>query len=470
MNTFTQQSDSLATTKDLSGLNSDQIINIDDSYDQTTGTVTEFEKQKTTEGEAHFQRLGWKCLAVILVVEAIGLGVFSLPGAFATLGVIAGVFCCISLGLMAIYTAWIIGKVKVLFPAIQSYGDIGGLLMGRFGEELFGAMYVLQLILMTSSYVLTGTISFNILSDDGTCGLVFSAVSGVLLFILAIMPSFAEAAILGYIDLLSVMTAILVTVIASGVDAANKPGGLSAVDWSAWPDPDATFKDGMVAICNMLFAYCFAMYMTPFMSEMHTPTDFMKSVWTLGILEIFVYTLTGTLIYVFVGKDVQSPALLSLSGVLPKVAFGVALPVIFISGAIGNTVTARYIHFRFYKDSVTRFINTPKGWITWLLVLFGITLCAWILGESIPFFNDLLSLSSALFVSGFILYFPAVMWYMLICKGKWYARGNLLHAIACIFVFAFGILVLVGGTYSTAMDIKHHDDTGAFRVPFSCEA
>lgn len=249
------------------------------------------------------------------------------------------------------------------------------------------------------------------------------------------------------------MTAILVTVIASGVDAANKPGGLSAVDWSAWPDPDATFKDGMVAICNMLFAYCFAMYMTPFMSEMHTPTDFMKSVWTLGILEIFVYTLTGTLIYVFVGKGVQSPALLSLSGVLPKVAFGVALPVIFISGAIGNTVTARYIHFRFYKDSVTRFINTPKGWITWLLVLFGITLCAWILGESIPFFNDLLSLSSALFVSGFILYFPAVMWYMLICKGKWYARGNLLHAIACIFVFAFGILVLVGGTYSTAMDI-----------------
>lgn len=34
--------------------------------------------------------------------------------------------------------------------------------MGRFGEELFGVMYMLQLILMTSSYVLTGTISFNI--------------------------------------------------------------------------------------------------------------------------------------------------------------------------------------------------------------------------------------------------------------------------------------------------------------------
>ncbi|CAF3542426.1 unnamed protein product, partial [Fusarium graminearum] len=451
-------------------LHPDQIARIDQTYDQAPGTVTEFEKQKTAEGEAHFRRLGWKRLAVILIVEAIGLGTFSLPGAFATLGIVAGVFCCIALGFMAIYTAWIIGKIKVLYPSIQHYGDIGGLLMGRFGEELFGAMYVLQLILITSSFVLTGSIALNILADGKVCGLIFSAVSGFMLFILAVMPSFAEAAILGYIDLVCVMTAIGIAVIASGVDAANQPGGLGSSDWSAWPDPDATFKDGMVAICNIIFAYCFAMYMTPFMSEMHTPEDFMKSVWTLGSVEIFIYTLTGSLIYVFVGKDVASPALESLPGILPKVAFGVALPMIFISGAIGNTVTAKYVHLRFYKNSIVRFVNTPKGWVTWLLTLAGITIISWVLGEAIPFFNDLLSLSSALFVSGFILYFPAVMWYKLICRGKWYARENILHAVACIFTFFFGLLVLVGGTYATAMDIQHHYEIGAFRTPFSCEA
>jgi hypothetical protein len=159
-------------------------------------------------------------------------------------------------------------------------------------------------MLMTSSHVLMGTISFNILSDDGICGLVFSAVLGVLLFILAIMPLFTEAAILGYIDLLSVMTAILVTVIASSVDAPNKPGGLSAADWSAWLDPNATFKDGIVAICNMLFAYCFAIYIILFISEIYIPTDFIKSVWTFSILKIFIYTLTGILIYTFISKDI----------------------------------------------------------------------------------------------------------------------------------------------------------------------
>ncbi|RSM09535.1 hypothetical protein CDV31_007641 [Fusarium ambrosium] len=450
------------------GLDDDKIAQINDSYDQAPGTITDFEKQKIAEGEAHFHRLGWKRLTVILMVEAIGLGLFSLPGAFATLGVVAGTFCCVTLGLIAIYTGYIIGKVKVVYPSIGHYGDIGGLLMGRFGEELFGGMYVLQLILMTSSYVLTGTIALNVLSDYGTCGVVFGIVTAILLFVLAIPPSFTEAAILGYIDIVSVMSAILIAVIASGVQSSNAPGGLAAVNWSAWPAEGCTFKDAMVAICNMIFAYSFSMFMTPFQSEMHTPSDYMKSVWVLGIVEMVIYTVTGVLIYTFIGPDVQSPALLSLDGVMPKVAFGVALPVIFVSGAIGNTVTARYVHIRLYKNSIIRFINTPKGWITWIAVLAAITALSWVLGEAIPFFSDLLSLISALFVSGFILYFPPIMWYKLLLKGKWYDRENILHAICCILAFLFGLLVLVGGTYATIKDIQHHYKIGAFRTPFSC--
>ncbi|KAF4974814.1 hypothetical protein FZEAL_8338 [Fusarium zealandicum] len=449
-------------------MDSEQIAMADESYDRAIGSVTDFEKQKTAEGEAHFRRLGWKRLAVILIVEAIGLGVFSLPGAFATLGLIAGVFCCVSLGFLAIYTGYLVGQVKIVYPHISHYGDIGGLLFGRWGEEVVGVMYVLQLILMTSSYVLTGTIAFEVLTDEGTCGLVFGVVSAILLFALAIMPSFTEAAILGYVDLVSVMTAIGITIIATGIEATNSPGGVAAGTWSAWPDPEATFKDGMVAICNMMFAYSFAMFLTPFMAEMHTPEDFMKSVWTLGILEMVVYTVTGALIFVFVGVGVESPALLSMSPLLSKIAFGIALAVIFISGAIGNTVTARYVHLRLYRDSVVRFINTAKGWVTWILVLAAITIAAWIIGEAIPFFDDLLALSSALFVSGFVLYLPALMWFMLLRQGKWYIKNNLPHAILCFLTFLFGLLVLVGGTYSSIVDIQYHYDAGKVRKPFSC--
>jgi hypothetical protein len=163
--------------------------------------------------------------------------------------------------------------------------------------------------------------------------------------------------------------------------------------------------------------------------------------------------LTGALIYAFVGQDVSSPALLSAGNLMAKIAFGIALPVIFISGSINGTVVARYIHGRIYKNSVVRFINTKKGWITWLALVTFITIIAWVIAEAIPFFSDLLSICSALFISGFTFYFPAMMWFMLIKKGKWYARENLFLSFVNAIVFIIGMIVLVAGTYSAIVDI-----------------
>jgi hypothetical protein len=186
---------------------------------------------------------------------------------------------------------------------------------------------------------------------------------------------------------------------------------------------------------------------------MHTPSHYVKSIWALGLTEIFIYTLTGALIYAFVGVDVKSPALLSAGDTISKVAFGVGLPVIYISGSINTTVVGRYIHGRMFKDSIIRFVNTKMGWITWLVLVTVITIIAWVIAEAIPFFNDLLALSSALFVTGFTFYFPAVMWFMLIRKGPWYAKENLVKSITNAIVFVIGVAILIGGTYSSIYDM-----------------
>jgi hypothetical protein len=266
-------------------------------------------------------------------------------------------------------------------------------------------------------------------------------------------PSFADVAILGYIDFVSIMLAIGITIVSTGVVADQSTGGLEAVNWSAWPKENVSFADAFNAVTNIVFAYSFAVCQFSFMDEMHTPADYVKSIWALGLIEIVIYTLTGALIYAFVGQDVSSPALLSAGNLMAKVAFGIALPVIFISGAINGTVVARYIHGRMYKNSVVRFINTKKGWITWLSLVTFITIIAWVIAEAIPFFSDLLSICSALFISGFTFYFPAMMWFILIKKGKWYAKENLLLSIVNAIIFVLGIIVLVAGTYSSIVDI-----------------
>jgi hypothetical protein len=231
------------------------------------------------EGEQKYNRLGWMKLTTLLIVEAIALGSLSVPSAFASVGMVAGVILCVGIGLIAIYTSYVIGQVKLKYPHIEHYADAVRLIWGRFGYELTGIMFALFLILLVGSHTLTGTIAFIRIVDDPTiCALVWAAISAIILFALAVPPSFSEFAILGYIDFVSIVIAIGITIIAT------------SVPWSAWPPADMTLKSAFLSTTNIIFAYSFAVCQFSFMSEMHTPTDYVKSIWALGLIEIFIYT------------------------------------------------------------------------------------------------------------------------------------------------------------------------------------
>ncbi|KAK3319003.1 transmembrane amino acid transporter protein-domain-containing protein [Apodospora peruviana] len=446
---------------------------VDDPSDGSiVGEVRNFdsdvEKRKLAEGEANFHRLGWKRLTIVLIVTAIALGSLGLPSAFATLGMVAGVILTVGLGLVAMYTSYVVGQMKIKYPEITHFADVGRLMFGRVGYEILGAMFVLQLIFTTGSHVLTGKIMWENITESGICAIVFGVVSAIILFIIAIPPSFAEVAILGYIDCVSILAAILITMIATGISATNAPGGLDAVPWSAWPKDDLKVAEAFIAIANIVFAYSFSLCQFSFMDEMHTPTDFPKAILSLGIIEIVIYTLTGSLIYAFVGPDVKSPALLSAGPLISKVAFGIALPVIFISGSINTVVAGRYLHGRMFKNSVIRYVNTPMGWATWLALDAVITVVAWVIAEAIPFFSDLLAISSSLFISGFTFYIPAVMWFLYIKEGKWYEVKNIPLSLTNALCFSIGVIVLGVGTYSSIQDIINKYAANAVGTPFSC--
>ena len=424
------------------------------------------------EGEQKFHKLGWKRLTICLIVEAIALGSLSIPSAFAKVGMVAGVIMCVGIGFLAIYTSYVVGQVKLRHPEVNHYADGVRLIWGRFGYELASAMFILLLVLLVGSHTLTGTIAWiNIVGHPSTCALVWGVISAILLFCLAIPPTFAEFAILGYIDFVSIIVAIIITIIATGVEASNAPGGLSGVNWSAWPPDDVSFSSAFLAVTNIVFAYSFSVCQFSFMSELHTPKDYVKSIWSLGLIEIFIYTLTGGLIYAFVGNSVSSPALLSAGSVVSRVAFGIALPVIFISGSINSTVSARFILDRAFPNSPIKYVHSKAGWGVWLGLLILQTVIAFIVAEAVPFFSDLLGIISALFISGFSFYFPALFWFLLIKEGKWYeGRKNIALSILNGLCFTIGVAVLACGTYAAVKDILDQYSSGSVRSPFSCDS
>ncbi|KAJ4985174.1 N amino acid transport system protein 5 [Stagonosporopsis vannaccii] len=424
------------------------------------------------EGSERFNRLGWKRLTICLIVEAIALGSLSIPSAFAKLGMVAGVIMCVGLGLVAIYTSYVVGQVKMRYPHVNHYSDAVQLIWGRFGYELVGVMFALFLILLVGSHALTGTIAFiNIIDNYQICALAWSVVSLIILLLLALPPSFAEFAILGYIDFVSIIVAIMITIIATGVQAHNAPGGLAAVPWSAWPPEGTSFYEAFLATTNIVFAYSFAVCQFSFMSEMHTPKDYVKSIWALGLIEIFIYTLTGALIYAFVGVDVKSPALLSAGDTVSRIAFGIALPVIFISGSINGTVVGRYIMDRAFPNSPIRYVKGVRGWAVWFCLITIVTIIGWIIAEAIPFFNALLGLISSLFISGFTFYFPALFWFQLVREGGCFSSTkNIALTFLNAGVLIIGIVILGAGTYASVEDIIHQYSGGDVRSAFTCSA
>ena len=385
---------------------------------------------------------------------------------------VAGVLLCVGLGLIAIYTSYLVGQVKLKHPEIEHYSDAVGLCWGRFGKELAGVMFVLLLVLLVGGHTLTGTIAFiRIVNKASLCALIWGVLSAILLFVLALPPSFAEFAILGYIDFASIIIAIGITIIATGVTAGQSDGGLSSIEWSMWPPPDITFAKAFLSVTNIIFAYSFAVCQFSFMTEMHTPTDYIKSIWALGIMEIIIYTVTGALVYAFAGNMVESPALLSAGFKVSRIAFGIALPVIFISGSINTTVVCRYMIDRAFKNSPIRYINTPMGWVVWVSSCAVVTIIAWIIAEAVPFFNDLLGLISSLFISGFSFYFPALFWFCLLKKGSLFgSTKNICLTIVNALIFVMGIAILVCGSYASIVDIMDKYTSGKVGGSFTCDS
>lgn len=153
---------------------------------------------------------------------------------------------------------------------------------------------------------------------------------------------------------------------------------------------------------------------------------------------------------------------------LQRIGFGIALPVVFISGSINGCVVARYIHGRIFENSRHKYINTPLGWAVWIALLLSMSIIAFIIAEAIPFFSDLLSLISALFISGFSFYLPGIFWYCMIREGPAFSRKNIVQALLSLGTVIFGLVVLVAGLYSAAESIKEEYTGGGVRAPFSC--
>ncbi|PGH15765.1 hypothetical protein AJ79_02145 [Helicocarpus griseus UAMH5409] len=399
----------------------------------------------------------WQC-GLLMIAETMSLGILALPSAVATLGLVPAIIILLFVGLLATYTGYTIGQFKAAYPHVHSMADAGEILLGKFGRELLGAGQLLFLIFIMASHVLTFTVMMNVLSEHGTCTIVFGVVGMIVSLILTLPRTLKKVSWLSIASFISIFSAVMITMVAAGVQHPGKGKPLQATT-------DTDLYHAFLAVCNIIFAYCGHVAFFGFASELTDLRDYPKALYTLQGTNTTFYTITAVVIYRYVGPDVASPALSSTGPLLSKIAYGIACPTIVIAGVINGHVACKYIYVRMFRGTDRM---SQRSWLsigTWVGLATALWVIAWIIAEAIPVFNNLLSLITALFASWFTFGVNGMFW-LFLNKGR-YTESKRKIALTALNIFCVlvGAVVCGLGLYVSGRAI--HEDSGS-NGSFSC--
>ncbi|KAG9678998.1 amino acid transporter, partial [Aureobasidium melanogenum] len=417
------------------------------------------------DAEIDYQSMEWWQAAMIMIAETISLGILSLPSVLARIGLVPGLILLVGLGIIATYTGWVIGQFRMKYPWVVSFADAGEILfkplkMGAIGREVFGAAQTIFLIFTMASHILTWTICLNTITNSATCTIVWAVIGLVLFFIFDLPRTLKKVSFMSIASFISIFSAVMISMIAIGI---HKPRGNTPLAATTV----LPFTDAFVSVSNIIFAYAGHSCFFGFLAEMKDPArDWTKALIFLQTWDIGLYIVAATVIYVFAGPDVKSPALGSAGPVIKKVAWGIAIPTIIIAGVIYGHVAAKYIYVRCFRGTKHMNKRTKTSTLAWTGITLTIWVIAWVIAESIPNFNDLLSLISALFASHFT-YTLSGVFGLFLNYGHWFDNWKqIAQFIANWGVIAIGATVCVAGLYASGTAIAADGGSGSW----TCES
>lgn len=101
-----------------------------------------------------------------------------------------------------------------------------------------------------------------------------------------------------------------------------------------------TFAEASAAVSTLIFAYAGTGAFFPIVSEMKDPRMYPRSLAICQSVVTAVFLIVGIVVYYFCGSYVASPALGSAGTIIKKVAYGIALPGLLVSGVLLSHVSS----------------------------------------------------------------------------------------------------------------------------------
>lgn len=410
---------------------------------------------------------------IVLIAETVSLGILSLPSVVATLGLAPGIVLILVMSFLSTYSGLMLGEFQKEYPFVENFGDavevigrsLGAinifgyqLTVARIFSEVFGWAQALFQIFVMGAHLLTWTICLNALTGHAACTIVWAVVGLAVFWVLNLPRTLRHTSWMSMASCISITVATLMTV---GDVATNRPIGSASIEISR----EIGFTSAFLAVTNIAVAFSSHSCFFGVIGEFKKPEDWPKALALLQIVDTSLYLIAAIVIYYYIGPGVPSPALSAAgSDTMRRAIWGVAIPTIVIAGVIYGHVAGKYVFGRIFKNSkhlVRRTFVSVVGWSVMTLAMWALAL---VIAESIPVFNSLLGILSALFVSWFSYGLPGIFW-LWMRKGSWFSsRARIFAFCANVVLVITGTLLCVLGLWASVEAIANEKGT----KPWSC--
>jgi len=411
-----------------------------------------------------YKTLSWPIVALLMIAEIVSNGMLSLPSSSGVVGLIPNIILIVFLGIWGTFTAYLLVEFKLNHPDVHNMGDAGNIMFGPIGREILAAGTVVFAIMATGGQLLAGQIALQTLSDSKLCLMVYTGIFAVATLILSFPRTFDQLGWLSIPSVLSILFAGLVGMIGAGVNP------VSGRTISLFLSP--SFNEAFISITNPVFAYAGHFMFFILISEMRNPKDAMKAAYALQTFATTYYTIFAIVTYVYIGNDVASPSLSSLSNIWAKVSFGIAIPNFLFAGALYAHAASKLMFLRLYRNSHHLHSHTVQGWSVWTIFILLCNAIAFILAVAVPIFSYLIGITAALFASWFTYGIAGMFWlhdsYYFAGQGVsgWFRRPVMF--VLCVLTVLGGAFICVAGTYVTINAIVEAYQNGLVGSPFTC--
>lgn len=445
---------------------------------------------KVTEDGPDFRGLTCFGAALLVVKTQFGLGILGLPHTFHVLGVVPGLIVLITLCFITTWSGIVVGHFRLRHPNTYSIGDAAEIMFGPAGREVMGAAFWLFYTLAYGATVLTVSIAFNAITEHAICTTIWTAIGAIISLILGIatrtLKVMSWLSLAAIISLFISVWTVAIACLAQSTPSAAVPGepidkGISAVatgrSFAAIAGAVVTQLAGLSGTASFFTIH----------TEMKDQTQYNKALILGQLFVTFNYIVITCMIYGKVGNYVTSPALGSAGTLIKKICYGISLPGLIVSCFFLAHLAGKYGLVRILRGTRHLQANTFVHWLTWISMMSLSIIFGFIIASAIPFFGDLVALIAALFGTTFTLIIPgfiaiynmgsyvkrdgdSLLSWMPSCFKAWNKnRSNIINTALAFFSIAFGIYILVTGTYGAIQSIIDGYNNGTVSLAFSCE-